>query len=65
MQLPTWTIAGALRCSARFCGSAGLGRPTKTAANHIATMARMKWVIEPADITTVRFHTGKRHIARG
>jgi hypothetical protein len=22
-------------------------------------------VIEPADMTTVRFHTGKRHIARG
>ena len=25
----------------------------------------MKWVIEPADITMVRFHTGKRHMARG
>src|SRR5437773_9953406 len=44
---------------------AGFGTPTNVNVIHSTTNARMKWVIDPADITTVRFHTGYRHIARG
>src|SRR4051795_4071456 len=40
------------------------GRPTNTTRIHSVTNARTKWATDPADMTTVRFHTGNRHIAR-
>ncbi len=40
------------------------GTPTNANSAHSVANARMKWVTEPAVMTIVRFHTGKRHIAR-
>src|SRR5512138_1734311 len=41
------------------------GRPSVKATTQAAARASRKWVIEPADMTMVRFQTGYRHIARG